>query len=106
MHEMLAYVLLKVEVGAEKKVTAQHSNIGEFKEAYVLFGDYDYITDHRARSSQHPSTRQDSDAQDTQNSRRGEDDNASGSPSRGAVTILWNCLVKGQHPHLGHISPN
>jgi anthranilate phosphoribosyltransferase len=40
---MLAYVLLKVEVGAEKKVMAQLNNIGELKEAYVLFGDYDYI---------------------------------------------------------------
>jgi DNA-binding Lrp family transcriptional regulator len=49
---MLAYVLLKVEVGAEKKVTAQLSNIGEFMEAYVLFGDYDYIIELEAPSIQ------------------------------------------------------
>jgi DNA-binding Lrp family transcriptional regulator len=49
---MLAYVLLKVEVGAEKKVTAQLSNIGEFKEAFVLFGDYDYIIELEAPSIQ------------------------------------------------------
>ena len=49
---MLAYVLLKVEVGAEKKVTAQLNDIGEFKEAYVLFGDYDYIIELEASSIQ------------------------------------------------------